>query len=170
MKKELVSILSDLIAMPSPYPPGTSVEICAYAANRLRKAGYKVEIAAKSNLTKKAGAEILEHIATLAYKHAKNTFTLPGIGKLVLVNRPSRTMTMQFGFGNRQRNMSSGCGMRLVIAAFILIITLVETYSCFQNQEDVVAGPLDFTDRLRDPVRIGEGIVDRIPKLLHQVF
>ena len=48
MTKELVSILSDLIALPSPYPPGTSVEICAYAAKRLRKAGYKVEIAAKS--------------------------------------------------------------------------------------------------------------------------
>ena len=38
MKKELVSILSDLIALPSPYPPGTSVEICAYAAKRLKKA------------------------------------------------------------------------------------------------------------------------------------
>jgi acetylornithine deacetylase/succinyl-diaminopimelate desuccinylase family protein len=48
MKNELVSILSDLIALPSPYPPGTSVEICAYAAKRLRKAGYKVEIAAKT--------------------------------------------------------------------------------------------------------------------------
>ena len=48
MKNELVSILSDLIALPSPYPPGTSVEICAYAARRLRKAGYKVEIAAKT--------------------------------------------------------------------------------------------------------------------------
>lgn len=45
MKKDLVSILSDLIALPSPYPPGTSVEICAYAAKRLKKAGYKVEIA-----------------------------------------------------------------------------------------------------------------------------
>src|ERR1043165_3835338 len=45
VRKELVSILSDLIAIPSPYPPGTSVEICAYAARRLRKAGYKVEIA-----------------------------------------------------------------------------------------------------------------------------
>ena len=45
MKNELVSILSDLIALPSPYPPGTSVEICAYAAKRLKKAGYKVEIA-----------------------------------------------------------------------------------------------------------------------------
>ena len=45
---EMVSILSDLIALPSPYPPGTSVEICAYAARRLRKAGYKVEIATKT--------------------------------------------------------------------------------------------------------------------------
>ena len=48
MRKELVSILSDLIARPSPYPPGTSVEICAYAAKRLKKAGYKVEIATKT--------------------------------------------------------------------------------------------------------------------------
>ncbi|MBI3198546.1 MAG: ArgE/DapE family deacylase [Rhodospirillales bacterium] len=48
MQSELVAILSDLIALPSPYPPGTSVEICAYAARRLKKAGYKVEIAAKT--------------------------------------------------------------------------------------------------------------------------
>lgn len=45
---ELVSILTDLIALPSPYPPGTSVEICAYAAKRLKAAGYKVEIASKA--------------------------------------------------------------------------------------------------------------------------
>ena len=48
LESELVSILTDLIALPSPYPPGTSVEICAYAAKRLTKAGYKVEVAAKS--------------------------------------------------------------------------------------------------------------------------
>ena len=34
MQSELVAILTDLIALPSPYPPGTSVEICAYAAQR----------------------------------------------------------------------------------------------------------------------------------------
>lgn len=45
MQSELVAILSDLIALPSPYPPGTSVEICAYTAKRLKKVGYKVEIA-----------------------------------------------------------------------------------------------------------------------------
>lgn len=48
MQSELVAILTDLIALPSPYPPGTSVEICAYTAKRLRKAGYKVEIATKT--------------------------------------------------------------------------------------------------------------------------
>ena len=48
IESALVSILSDLIALPSPYPPGTSVEICAYAAKRLKKAGYKVEIATKT--------------------------------------------------------------------------------------------------------------------------
>ena len=48
LEPDLVSILSDLIALPSPYPPGTSVEICAYAARRLKKAGYKVEIATRT--------------------------------------------------------------------------------------------------------------------------
>lgn len=48
LESDLVSILSDLIALPSPYPPGTSVEICAYAARRLKKAGYEVEIATRT--------------------------------------------------------------------------------------------------------------------------
>jgi acetylornithine deacetylase/succinyl-diaminopimelate desuccinylase family protein len=48
VRKELVTILSDLIALPSPYPPGTSVEISAYAAKRLEQAGYKVGIETKT--------------------------------------------------------------------------------------------------------------------------
>ena len=41
-------------------------------------------------MTKKQTAEILEAIAQLAYKNAKNSFTFPGLGKLLLVNRKAR--------------------------------------------------------------------------------
>ncbi len=34
--------------------------------------------------------DILEDIASIAYKEAKNSFTLPGLGKLVLVQRKAR--------------------------------------------------------------------------------
>lgn len=59
-------------------------------AKALTKSQIADEIAKKAGITKKAGAEILEHLAELAYKNAKNTFTLPGLGKLVLVNRKAR--------------------------------------------------------------------------------
>ena len=59
-------------------------------AKALSKSQIAAEIATKSGITKKAAAEILESIAQLAYKHAKDTFTLPGLGKLVLVNRKAR--------------------------------------------------------------------------------
>src|SRR6267154_1062584 len=56
----------------------------------LSKSQVAAEVAEKNNLTKKQAGEILESICELAYKHAKNTFTLPGLGKLVLVNRAAR--------------------------------------------------------------------------------
>jgi DNA-binding protein HU-beta len=59
-------------------------------AKALTKSQVAAELAAKSGLTKKAATEVLAIIADLAYKNAKNTFTLPGLGKLVLVNRAAR--------------------------------------------------------------------------------
>ena len=56
----------------------------------LTKSQVAAELATKSGLTKKAATDILEFIAQLAYQNAKNTFTLPGLGKLVLVNRKAR--------------------------------------------------------------------------------
>ena len=47
-------------------------------------------IAKKADIKKKLAVQILEDMATLAYKEAKNSFTLPGLGKLVLVNRKAR--------------------------------------------------------------------------------
>ncbi|MBI5238003.1 MAG: HU family DNA-binding protein [Deltaproteobacteria bacterium] len=47
-------------------------------------------IAKRAGITKKTANEIINEIAQLSYKEAKNTFTLPGIGKLVLVKRKAR--------------------------------------------------------------------------------
>ena len=59
-------------------------------AKPLTKSQITSEIAEKAAISKKAAADFLEQLAALAYKHAKNTFTLPGLGKLVLVNRKAR--------------------------------------------------------------------------------
>lgn len=59
-------------------------------AKALTKSQIAAAIADKVGVSKKQAAEILEVIANLAYKNAKNTFTLPGLGKLVLVNRKAR--------------------------------------------------------------------------------
>jgi len=59
-------------------------------AKALTKSQVESAIAEKHGLTKKQAGEILTSIVELAYKNAKNTFTLPGIGKLVLVNRKAR--------------------------------------------------------------------------------
>ena len=48
-------------------------------------------LAGKSGVTKKTATEMLDNLAALAYKEAKNTFTMPGIGKLVLAQRKART-------------------------------------------------------------------------------
>ena len=59
-------------------------------AKALSKAQLVAAITEKAELPKKQSAEILDYIAELAYKNAKDTFTLPGIGKLVLNNRAAR--------------------------------------------------------------------------------
>ena len=59
-------------------------------AKPLTKSQIAASIAEKAAISKRQAAEILDFLAELAYKNAKNTFTLPGIGKLVLVNRKAR--------------------------------------------------------------------------------
>jgi DNA-binding protein HU-beta len=59
-------------------------------AKALSKAQLAAALAQKSGLTRKEGVEILEHLAELAHKNAKNSFTLPGIGKLLLQSRKAR--------------------------------------------------------------------------------
>ncbi len=66
-------------------------------AKAMSKSQIAATVAEKVGITKKQAVQSLDLLADMAYKQAKNTFTLPGLGKLVLVNRPARQMTMQFG-------------------------------------------------------------------------
>jgi DNA-binding protein HU-beta len=59
-------------------------------AKPMTKSQLVAKLAEKASLTKKAATGILDFIAQVAYKEAKNTFTLPGLGKLVLVQRKAR--------------------------------------------------------------------------------
>jgi DNA-binding protein HU-beta len=73
------------------------------AAKTLSKSQIAAELAERVQITKKQATEALDALADMAYNNAKNTFTLPGLGKLVLVNKPAREMTMQFGPNKGQK-------------------------------------------------------------------
>jgi DNA-binding protein HU-beta len=60
------------------------------AAKSLSKSQIASALAEKIGITKKQSVQYLEELASLAYKNAKNTFTLPGLGKLKLKNRAAR--------------------------------------------------------------------------------
>jgi DNA-binding protein HU-beta len=57
---------------------------------KLTKSQIAATLAEKVGISKKQSSLYLEELANLAYKEAKNMFTLPGLGKLVLVNRAAR--------------------------------------------------------------------------------
>jgi DNA-binding protein HU-beta len=59
-------------------------------AKALSKSQTAAALAEKIEITKKQAVQFLDELAALAYKQAKNSFTLPGLGKLVLVNRKAR--------------------------------------------------------------------------------
>ena len=59
-------------------------------AKALTKAQLAAHLAAKTGLAKKDAAAVLAELAAVAYKQAKNGFTIPGIGKLVLQRRKAR--------------------------------------------------------------------------------
>lgn len=59
-------------------------------AKALTKSQITATLAEKVGITKKQSGEFLGELAALAYKNAKNSFTIPGLGKLVLVKRKAR--------------------------------------------------------------------------------
>jgi DNA-binding protein HU-beta len=70
---------------------GASDMAKAAAGKALTKSQVTATLAEQvEGITKKQAGMFMEALAQTAYKHAKNSFTLPGIGKLVLVNRKAR--------------------------------------------------------------------------------
>ncbi len=63
----------------------------------LTKSEIAATLAEKVGISKKQVNQFLLAQAELAYKQAKNTFVIPGIGKLVLAESPAREMVMRFG-------------------------------------------------------------------------
>lgn len=59
-------------------------------AKKMTQAQIVTTLAEKTELSKKVSAGYLEALAALAYKEAKNGFTIPGIGKLVVRSYKAR--------------------------------------------------------------------------------
>ena len=56
----------------------------------LTKSQVQSKLSETLGVSKKQVGEFFEAVATLAYKEAKNSFVLPGLGKIVLVQRQAR--------------------------------------------------------------------------------
>lgn len=56
----------------------------------MTKAQIVTTLAERTGLTKKQVTDVLSEMTDLAYKEAKTGFTIPGIGKLVVMNRKAR--------------------------------------------------------------------------------
>jgi DNA-binding protein HU-beta len=59
-------------------------------AKAMTKSQIADQLSKKTAVTKKVATQFLEELAGLAYREAKNSFTIPGLGKIVLVNRKAR--------------------------------------------------------------------------------
>ena len=59
-------------------------------AKAMTKSAIVAGVAAAAGINKKQADAAILALVKLAYKNAKNGFTIPGLGKVVLVNRKAR--------------------------------------------------------------------------------
>lgn len=59
-------------------------------AKAMTKSQIMTKLAEATGLKKKDVVGVVEAVVALAYKEAKNAFTIPGLGKLVVVHREAR--------------------------------------------------------------------------------
>jgi DNA-binding protein HU-beta len=57
---------------------------------KMTKSQIVSAVAEKAGIAKKQAVAAIEALVNLAYKNAKDSFTIAGLGKLVLVNRKAR--------------------------------------------------------------------------------
>ena len=57
---------------------------------KMTKSQVLSKLAEKTSVSKKVAGQFVDELVKLAYKEAKNSFTIPGLGKLVLVDRKAR--------------------------------------------------------------------------------
>ena len=66
-------------------------------AKSMTKSEIAAQLAEKVGISKKQVSQFFQAQAELAYRQAKNSFVIPGIGKLVLAESAPREMVMRFG-------------------------------------------------------------------------
>jgi DNA-binding protein HU-beta len=66
-------------------------------AKAMSKSEIAAQLAEKVGISKKQVNQFFQAQADLAYRQAKNSFVIPGIGKLVLTKSAPREMIMRFG-------------------------------------------------------------------------
>jgi DNA-binding protein HU-beta len=57
---------------------------------KLTKSQTIKALAERTGLEKKKAGEVVDELVKMSYENAKDSFTIPGLGKLVLVNRAAR--------------------------------------------------------------------------------
>jgi DNA-binding protein HU-beta len=75
---------------PLPLLDSATILLNTNMAKAFSKSQIAASLAETVGLTKKQAVQSLEALVALAYKNAKNSFTIPGLGKIVLVNRKAR--------------------------------------------------------------------------------
>ncbi len=64
---------------------------------KMTKSQVLSQVAEKSGVNKKTAGQVVDALVELAYKEAPNGFVIPGLGQIVLSQRPARDMVMRFG-------------------------------------------------------------------------
>jgi hypothetical protein len=72
--------------------------------------------------------------------------------------------------GQAEFGVSQSIGVNLLAMHNIYFTAFVEANGDFQNEKEVVAGTAYARHDLGDPLRLGEGFVDRVAQFFDQAF